>query len=75
MMLEVLAFPLDTNDVVNSLWSNGAEKIKDFERHASVDIPELLKVGIEIRQTEKGPMRTHLIMNAHMLTTFRGSQG
>ena len=38
--------------------------------HANIDVPEFLKVGIVIRQTEEGPMRTHLIMNAHRLTTF-----
>ena len=71
MMLEVLSFPLDTNDVVNSL-DTMERKIKEFERHASVDIPEFLKVGIVIRQTEEGLMRTHLTMNAHRLTTFLG---
>ena len=38
--------------------------------YGSINIPQLLKVGIVIRQTEEGPMRTHLIMNAHRLTTF-----
>ena len=32
---------------------------------------EFLKVGLVIRQTEEGPMRTHLIMSAHRLTTFQ----
>ena len=41
-----------------------------FERYASVNIPEFLNVGSVIRQTEEGPFRTHLIMNAHRLTTF-----
>ena len=71
MMLEVLSFPLETNDVVNSL-ETMERKIKEFERHASIDIPEFLKVGIVIRQTDKGPTRTHLIMNAHRLTTLQG---
>ena len=70
MMLEVLSFPLDTNDVVNSV-ETMERKIKEFERHASVDIPEFLKVGIVIRQTEEGPTRTHFVMHAHRLTTFR----
>ena len=39
---------------------------------SSIDIPVFLKVGIVIRQTEEGLMRTHLIMNAHRLTTFSG---
>ena len=69
MMLEVLAFPVDTNDVANGL-ETMERKIKEFERHANIDIPEFLKVGIVIRQTEEGPMRTHLIMNAHRLTAF-----
>ena len=70
MLLEVLSLPLDTNDVVNSL-ETMERKIKELERHASIEIPEFLKVGIVIRETEEGPMRTHLIMNAHTLTTFR----
>ena len=69
MMLEVLAFPVDTNDVVNGL-ETMERKIKEFERHANIDIPKFLEVGIVIRQTEEGPMRTHLILNAHRLTTF-----
>ena len=68
MMLEVLSFPLDTNDVVNSLEAM-ERKIKESERHVSIDILEPLKVGIVTRQT--GTMRTHLIMNAHSLTTFQ----
>ena len=56
MMLEVLAFPLDTNDVVNSV---------------ETMIPEFLKIGIVIRQAEEGPMRTDLIMNSHRLATFQ----
>ena len=47
MMLGVLSFPLDTNDVVNSLETT-ERKIKEFERHASIDIPAFLKVGIVI---------------------------
>ena len=50
MMLEVLAFPVDTNDVANGL-DTMERKIKEFERH---DIPEFLKVGIVIRQTGRG---------------------
>ena len=69
MMLGVRSFPLDTNDVVNSL-ETMERKIKEFERYASINIPEFLKVGIVIRQTEEGPMKKHLIMNAHKLTTF-----
>ena len=59
MMLEVLAFPLDTNDIVNSL-ETMERKIKEFEKYAELRIPEFLKVGIVIRQTEEGPLRTHL---------------
>ena len=55
MMLEVLAFPLDTNDVVNGL-ETMERKIKEFERLANIDIPEFLKVGTVNRQTEEGPM-------------------
>ena len=73
MMLEVLSFPLDTNDFVNSLEAM-ERKIKKFERHASIDILEFLKVGVVIHQTEEGPMRTHLIMNAHRLPTFWSSK-
>ena len=61
MMLEVLAFPLDTNDVVNSLEI----------RYANIDITEFLKIGIVIRQAEEGPMRTHLILSSHRLATFQ----
>ena len=70
MMLEVLAFLLDTNDVVNSL-ETMERKIKEFERFANIEIPEFLKIGIVIRQADEGPMRTHLIMNSHRLTTFQ----
>ena len=42
-------------------------KIKEFERF---NIPEILRVGIVVRQTGEGPMRTHFIMNAHRLTTL-----
>ena len=70
MMLEVLAFLLDTNDVVNSL-ETMERKIKGFERHGNIEIPEFLKIGIVIRQAEEGPMRTHLIMNSHRLATFQ----
>ena len=70
MMLEVLAFPLDTNAVVNSL-ETMERKIKEFERYANIEIPEFLKIGIVIRQAEEGPMRTHLIMNSHRLATFQ----
>ena len=63
MMLEALAFTLDTNDVVNSL-ETMERNIKEFERHANINFPEFLKVGIANRQTEDGPTRTHLIMNA-----------
>ena len=69
-MLEVLAFPLDTNDVVNSL-ETMKRKIKELERYANIEIREFLKVGIVIRQAEEGPMRTDLIMNSHRLTTFQ----
>ena len=51
MMLEVLAFSLDTNDVVNSL-EMIERKIKEFERHANIEIWEFLKIGIVIRQAE-----------------------
>ena len=70
MMLEVLAFSLDTNDVVNSL-ATMERKIKEFERYANIEIPEFLKIGIVIRSAEEGPMRTHLIMNSHRLATFQ----
>ena len=70
MMLEVLSFPLDSNDAVNSL-ETMERKIKEFERHACIDIPEFFKVGIVIRQTDEGPIRTHFIMNARRLTTFQ----
>ena len=69
MLLDAPSFPLVTNDVVNSL-ETMERKVKEFERHASIDIAKFLKVGVVIRQTEEGPMRTHLIMNAHRLTTF-----
>ena len=39
MMLEVLSFPLDTNDVVNSL-ETMERKIQEFERYANIGIPE-----------------------------------
>ena len=68
--LLVLAFLLDTNDVVNSL-ETMERKIKEFERYANIEIPEILKNGIVIRQAEEGPMRTHLIMNSHRLATFQ----
>ena len=45
MMLEMLAFPLDTNDVVDSLESM-ERKIKEFERYANIEIPEFLKIDI-----------------------------
>ena len=48
MMLEVLTFPLDTNDVVNSL-ETMERQIKEFERYANIEIPEFLKIGIVIR--------------------------
>ena len=69
MMLEVLAFPLDTNDVVKSLkrWNERA-------RSSRINIPELLKVGYVTRQTEGGPRRTHFIMKAHTLTTFQDNK-
>ena len=43
MVLEVLAFPLDTNDVVNSL-ETMERKIKEFERYANIKILEFLKI-------------------------------
>ena len=64
MMLEVLAFPLDTNDVVNSL-ETMERKIKEFGSYANVEISEFLKLGNVIRQAEEGPMGTHLIVNSH----------
>ena len=70
MMLEVLAFPLVTNDVVNSL-ETMERKMKEFERYANIKIPEFLKIGIVIRQAEEGPMKTHLIMNQHRFATFQ----
>ena len=73
MMLEVLAFLLDTNDVVNSLETMEG-KIKEFERYANIEIPEFLQIGIVIRQAEEGPMRTHLIMNSHRLAIFQDNK-
>ena len=70
MMIEVLAFPLDADNVVNSL-ETMERKVKEFERCATIEIPEFLKIGIVIRQAEEGPMRTHLIMNSHRLATFQ----
>ena len=69
MMLDAPSFPLVPNDVVNSP-ETMERKVKEFERHAGIDIAKFLKVGVVIRQTEEGPMSTHLIMNAHRLTTF-----
>ena len=66
MMLEVLPFPLDTNDAVNSLETT-ERKIKEFERCANLEILEFLKTVIVIRQAEEGPTRTHLIMNSQEL--------
>ena len=65
MMLEVLAFPLDTNDVVNSL-ETMERKMKEFERYANIEIPEFLKISSRRRIDE-----THFIMNSHRLTTFQ----
>ena len=65
MMLEVFAFPLDKNDVVNSLEETMERKIKDIE------LLELVKIGIVIRQAEEGLMRTHLTINSHRLATFK----
>ena len=73
MMLEVLAVPEDTNDVVNSL-ETMERKIKEFERYANIEISEFLKIGIVIRQAEEGPMRTHLIMNSNRLANIPGHQ-
>ena len=70
VMLEVLAFPSDTSDVVNSL-ETMERKIKEFERYANIEIPEFLMFGIVVRQAEEGLMRTHLIMNSHSLATFQ----
>ena len=70
MMLEVLAFRLDTNDVVNSLETTERE-IKEFERYANIKILDFLKIGIVIRQAEERPMRTHLIINSHKLATLQ----
>ena len=69
-MLEVLAFPLDSNDVVNSSETT-ERKIKELKRCANVEVPEFLKIGIAIRQAGGGPMRTHFIMNSQRLTTFQ----
>ena len=68
MMLEELAFPLDTNDVVNSL-ETMERKIKEFQRYANIEILEFL-----IRQAEEGPIRTHLIMNSHRLATLQDNK-
>ena len=51
VMLEVLAFPLDTNDVVNCM-ETMERKINEFERYANIEILEFLKIGIVIRQAE-----------------------
>ena len=53
MVLEVLAFPLVTKDVVNSL-ETMERKIKEFEGYANMEIPEFLKTGTTIRQAEEG---------------------
>ena len=73
LMLEVSAFPLDTNDLVNSL-ETMERKIKEFERYANVEIQELLLFGIVIRQAEEGPMRTHHTKNSHRLATFQDTK-
>ena len=59
MMLGVLAFPLDNADLVNSL-ETMERKIREFEQHAKLTIPEFLKIGIVIRQTADGAMKQHL---------------
>ena len=48
MMLEEVAFLLDTNDVVNSL-ETMERKIKEFQRYVNMEIPEFLKIGIVTR--------------------------
>ena len=51
MMLEVLAFPSETNDVVNSL-ETMERKINECERHVNIEIREFFKSGVVIRQAE-----------------------
>ena len=46
-------------------------KIKEFERYANIEILEVLKIGIVIRQVEEEPMRTHVIMNSPRFATFQ----
>ena len=72
-MLEMLAFPSDTKDAVDSL-ETMERKIKEFERYANIEILEFVKIDIVIRQAEEGPTRTHLIMNLHRLATFQDIQ-
>ena len=54
MMLEVLACPSDMNYVLNSL-ETMERKIKEFDRHANVQIPEFLKIGVGKRTDEDAP--------------------
>ena len=49
---------------------DGAKDKSRSLRYANVEIPEFMKIGVVIRQAEEGPIRTHLIMNSHNLTTF-----
>ena len=53
MMLEVLAFPLDMSDVVNSL-ETMERKIKVFERHANIEIPKFLKIYVKQKKDRRG---------------------
>ena len=69
MMLEVVSFLLDTNDVVNSP-ETMERKIKEVERYVNINFPEVLKADVVICQTEEVTFRTHFIMSAHRLTTF-----
>ena len=54
MMQEVLAFPLDTNDVVNSLETMEL-KIMEFERCENIQIPEFFNVGSTRGTDEDAP--------------------
>ena len=73
IVLEVLAFPSATNDVVNTVETMERE-IMEFERYAIIEIPQSLKTSIVIRQAEEGSMRMHLIMNSTQVGDFSGHQ-
>ena len=69
MMLETLSFPLDTNDVVNSL-ETMERQIKEFETNASINIPEILRVGIVV-----APKRSRKGKNSKVTSWFCAKKG